>query len=235
MTTDRILDLDVGNTRLKWRCGDARGSVSGLDIPYLAKRPARVRVSSVAGDDVRRQLRDAIADAYGVQAEFASSSGVLAGVRCGYDDPAKLGVDRWLAMVAAWNAVRCSCAVVDVGTAATLDFVQRDGCHQGGYIVPGLTLMVRALAQDTADVRVAGELSQALEPGLTTAHAVRRGTTAMLLGFVESCVVRFSQRCEDAPVVFLTGGDTDIIANRLSFAVRIEPDLVLDGLHYALP
>ena len=71
-----------------------------------------------------------------------------------------LGVDRWLALVAAWNMVRQPAVVADLGTAATLDFVAGDGRHVGGYIVPGPGLMAKALARDTARVRVSGDLAR---------------------------------------------------------------------------
>ena len=167
--------------------------------------------------------------------EFAAATAELAGVTSGYEAPARLGVDRWLALVAAWNAARQAVVVVDLGTAATLDFVTADGRHLGGYIVPGLGLMAAALARDTAGVRVAGDLAPHLGPGRNTAQAVRRGSTAMLLDFIEASVGRFADTGDGAPEVFLTGGDAEPLAGRLPFGVRVEPDLVLDGLALALP
>ena len=209
------------------------GASGGVDTPALPERPRRVRVACVAGD--RRGIAERFEDAYGVRPEFAETTPELAGVICGYDEPARLGVDRWLALVAAWHAARRAVAVVDLGTAATLDFVAADGRHQGGYIVPGLGLMAAALARDTAGVRVAGDLAPDLAPGRNTAQAVRRGSTAMLLDFIEASVGRFAHAGGDSPGVFLTGGDAELLAGRLPFASRVEPDLVLDGLELALP
>ena len=231
--TPGALDVDIGNSRTKWRMGDATGAAAGIDTPALPERPRRIRIACVAGD--RRGIADRFEDAYGVQPEFAQTTAQLAGVTCGYDEPARLGVDRWLAFVAAWSAVRRAVTVVDLGTAATLDFVTADGRHQGGYIVPGLGLMAAALARDTAGVRVAGDLAPELRPGRSTAQAVRRGATAMLLDFIEASVVRFARQCGGSPEVFLTGGDAELVAERLPFVLRVEPDLVLDGLRLALP
>lgn len=204
-----------------------------MDTPAFPERPRRVRIACVAGDS--RAIAERFEGAYGVRPEFAEATPELAGVTSGYDEPTRLGVDRWLALVAAWNAARRAVVVVDLGTAATLDFVTADGRHQGGFIVPGLGLMAAALARDTAGVRVAGDLAPDLGPGRNTAQAVRRGSTAMLLDFIEASVGRFADTCGDAPEVFLTGGDAELLAGRLSFGVRVEPDLVLDGLALALP
>ena len=233
MASARILDVDIGNTRTKWRLGALAGSAGGVDTPALPERPRRIRIASVAGD--RRGVAQRFEDAYGVRPEFAAPAAELAGVTCGYETPARLGVDRWLALVAAWNAARRAVTVVDLGTAATLDFVTADGRHQGGYIVPGLGLMAAALARDTAGVRVAGDLAPDLGPGRNTAQAVRRGSTAMLLDFIQASVGRFADTCGDAPEVFMTGGDAELLAGRVPFALRVEPDLVLDGLALALP
>ena len=226
------LDVDIGNTRTKWRFGNACGSASGLVVPTFADSPDRVCIACVAGPCEEIGVR--FASALGVYPEFAETTVTLAGVTCGYENPALLGVDRWLALVAAWNVVRQPAVVVDVGTAATLDFVTADGCHLGGYIVPGLRMMTTALVRDTARVHVPDELVPDLLPGRDTAQAVRRGTTAMLKSFIECSVARFSAAGGEA-VVFLTGGDADNIADRLSLPVRVEPDLVLDGLALALP
>ena len=228
-----VLDVDIGNTRTKWRLGAANGASAGIDTPALPARPRRVRIACVAGG--REAVGERFETAYGVPVEFATTTALLAGVTCGYDDPSLLGVDRWLALVAAWDAVRQPVAVVDLGTAATLDFVTGAGQHLGGYIVPGLGLMAAALACDTAGVRVAGDLAPELLPGRNTAQAVRRGATAMLLDFLEACIARFARDCLSPPQVFLTGGDAELVAGRLSFAPRVEPDLVLDGLGLALP
>ena len=116
-----VLDIDMGNTRTKWRCGDATGALPAPELPRPAAAPERVRVATVLGN--RPAIAGAVKRRFGVEAEFAATSASLAGVRCGYDEPGQLGVDRWLAAVAAWQRVRDAVAVVSVGTAATVDAV----------------------------------------------------------------------------------------------------------------
>ena len=227
------LDVDIGNTRTKWRFGNARGVASGVVVPPVADPPDRVCIACVAAE--RDEIAARFGSAFGLRPEFAETTAELAGVTCGYENAASLGVDRWLAVVAAWNMARQAALVADVGTAATVDFVTRDGHHAGGYIVPGLRTMAAALAVNTANVRVADEVVPDLLPGRDTAQAVRRGTTAMLVSFIEWSAARLACDGGAAPVVFLTGGDADKVAARLSVPVRMAPDLVLDGLALALP
>ena len=53
------------------------------------------------------------------------------GVTCAYENPNKLGVDRWLAVLAAWYRYRKPCLVVDLGTAAINQFVGRRSISPG--------------------------------------------------------------------------------------------------------
>ena len=227
------LEVDIGNSRTKWRFGNETGFIPGVGIPEMRHRPERICISCVASG--RRLIAEKFEEAFGIRPEFAQPTAYLAGLTCGYEDPSLLGVDRWLALVAGWNYTKRATVVVDFGTAVTIDFTAQSGHHLGGYIVPGLGLMASVLTKDTAKVRVVGELSSDHFPGRDTVQAVQRGTTAMLFNFVESSVTRFSKECPDAPAVLLTGGDAGIASDRLSIVTQVEPDLVLNGLRLALP
>ena len=227
------LDIDMGNTRTKWRMGRSLGALPSPGLPDLNVEPSRVRVATVLRN--RDMLDRTITERYGVQPEFATTAAELAGVQCGYANPDRLGVDRWLAVVAAWRRSAGPVMVISVGTAATADFVDADGLHEGGHIAPGPRLLRIALDRETADVRPKGSIRPCMLPGADTDAAVASGTYLMLLGFAETAVKGFAARHGCDAKVFLTGGDADLLAERLSVPVRCEPHLVLDGLEIALP
>lgn len=249
-TAAEVLDLDIGNTRTKWRCGTRAGALVAPSLPTLPRRPVRVRIATVRGD--REALAAAVRRRYGVAAEFATVAPALGGVRCGYCRPERLGIDRWLGVVAAWGQARTAVAVIGAGTAATFDYVAADGRHQGGCIAPGLALMRMALRQGTADVGLRGAAGapapsldgcgiggRALAPaalGRSTAAAVAAGTSTMLAGFAKAALAGCV--ASDAPV-FVTGGDAPLLTSDLASTwpgpVRHVPTLVLDGLAIALP
>ncbi|MBQ0744274.1 MAG: type III pantothenate kinase, partial [Pseudomonas sp.] len=130
-----ILDLDIGNTLSKWRLKDAesseirsRGAVwtreewrPGADIPDLDVVEA-VRISSVARAAVleetvallRRRVR---------HVHVAHSTHEALGVVNGYEEPGRLGVDRWMGALAGYQLAGGCCAV-DCGSAITIDFVR---------------------------------------------------------------------------------------------------------------
>ncbi len=231
----RCLDLDIGNSRTKWRCGPERGSLAAGALPQMQFPIERVRVSSVVSSHELLRLR--IQEKFGVEPEFAVSSQTLAGVTNCYKEPSRLGVDRWLALVAAWNDVRSSVLVIDAGTALTVDVANDRGLHMGGYIAPGLETMRESLATDTENVRVAflQDCESIREFGTNTRDAVQGGLLSMVVAWMSRCRALAESICGKAPKVFLTGGDSTRLARWLDFPCEIQADLVLDGLAIALP
>lgn len=238
------LDIDAGNSRVKWRLlrdgRTHRGAFAHHGrVETLNELPAapvdRIRVANVASFGRPEALGEALRDRYGVVPIFAATSKTCGELTCGYAEPSRLGVDRWLAMIAARRLTTNAFAVADLGTAATLDFVGATGLHHGGYIVPGLQSMVDALFRRTKDVHVGFEDPGRLEPGSNTLDAVNRGVLAMLRDFVESSVDRFERTHGlDRVALFVSGGDADVVAPHLQRLHSVVPDLVLDGLSIAI-
>lgn len=234
--SDITLDLDVGNSYTKWRAGKQRGSVDTGELPRLDQSVVRVRVSAVAHSE--HQLSQQIQGIYCVKPEFAKTTKTLSGVRNGYEDITQLGVDRWLALVAAWQRVKNDLILFDLGTAMTADYVRADGNHLGGYIVPGLNAMKSVLGQRTRDVQVRERDSSLLlseDPATNTVDAVNFGLERVQLGWIKSCIEVGTQIFGNTPTLFLTGGDLAVIDLCQLFSFQHSPDLVLEGLAIALP
>ena len=239
-----IVDVDVGNTRLKWRLSSAksivdRGSLMTHSedwsvLSFLsAREPARIRVSNVAGDHVAERLRVLAQNDLGIKVEFAFAAKSLGEVRSAYKKPELLGVDRWLAIVAGWDVCQKSCVVVDAGSALTLDFIDSEGKHEGGFILPGREMMRSSLYGGTSGVRVDGENVAGLSYGQTTEEAVNNGCLAMVLALLEKSASIGLDGPELAMV--MTGGDAPALLKYLPDTVCYRPDLVLEGLALALP
>jgi len=240
-----IVDIDIGNTRAKWRLSDAgltiqKGVIDTQceDWSSLAalrsRNPGRVRVSNVAGEKVARRVRGAVTKAFGVEAEFALSCETVGQVVSGYEDPKQLGIDRWLAILAGWDLFRDDCVVIDAGSALTFDFVDAKARHVGGYIIPGQQMMLNALFGGTSGVRVNSSLKPNVDFGKNTSEAVQNGCFAMALALIEKSMAGTREGCGSIKVV-LTGGDAESLLVSLPNAVIHSPDLVLDGLALALP
>ncbi|MDM3870582.1 type III pantothenate kinase [Porticoccus sp. W117] len=232
-----ILDIDIGNTRTKWRCGEQRGVVArdeswGAGLAALKVCPGRVRVANVAGPDIEANLARWVSDNWGLPLELAVTSHSAAGVGCGYPDPTQLGIDRWLAILAASLRVSGGVVVVSAGSAVTVDILTDAGNHLGGYIVPGLEMQRRALYAGTSQVKVAGQWQGARRmPGSSTVDAVLNGCLAMVVELV-SCA---RKELSDKAPVLLSGGDAEYLLPHLGGEVEWVPELVLDGLAVLMP
>ena len=138
-----------------------------------------------------------------------------------------MGVDRWLAMLAARKRCSGRVCVVDAGSALTIDFVDADGLHQGGYIIPGPLLMERALLLDTGLVRFAEDVDYGLAPGRSTAEAVRHGIALSQAGALHLALKQ--PPAEGANLLFCGGGAESLMA-LAGCGGELHPDLVFEGL-----
>lgn len=249
-----LLEIDAGNTRLKWRVIALAGSsvgawqASGFVVQMDAQTAiaeliralenarttelSRIFVSSVRGDAFRMQCRSELQQRFGISAEFAVSELQCGGVRNGYEYPERLGVDRWLAMLAAFEDARDACCIIDCGTTITLDLVDAGGRHLGGFIVPGLRLMREALAGRSSALAVPDARIDT-EPGTNTSAAIAHGTCNMALGFIRDQYWQILQQHGQVKWYF-TGGDASLLVQHLEWEHKCVPDLVLDGLRLAL-
>lgn len=234
-----ILDLDIGNSRLKWVLRDAGGAKvdrgqfahdrSAARLVDIHQPISRVRVASVKGD-LNRTIDELCRSLWGLDPEYARVIPGTAGLACGYLDPRQLGVDRWLAVLACWQNVSRQAVVVDAGSALTIDILA-DGGHRGGYILPGMSLLERALGAGTWGINVEPGRGRDQRPGTETASAVSNGSLIASVGAVEHAATVAGIRA-----IVLTGGDSGWLRRYLSpdFRVTEVPDLVIDGLAVAM-
>lgn len=244
-----ILEMDAGNSRIKWRLVDleagnrivlsgAAGTLEELrgQLANTAMASAtRVRVSSVRGGEFARQLTTLAGSTWQLTPEFAVVSRETAGVTNSYKDVSAMGVDRWLAMLAAFARTGAGCCVLDCGSAITFDWVDDTGLHRGGFIVPGLHLMRQSLAGKTRALDIPFADWEDTVPGTSTASAIGNGILAMVSGFADHCRQQTLKSGGNGPRWFLTGGDALTVGRHLPWNHDVATDLVLDGLALALP
>lgn len=240
-----ILELDVGNSRIKWRLLTAdtllplsEGHVPGFEelqqLPQLESSLSLARMCSVRSGEVNRQIEDWIKSKFNIGLQQASVTRSCGGVTNQYEDVSRLGIDRWLAMLAAFRKAEGACIVIDSGTAFTVDVVDVQGMHLGGYIIPGLNLMWDSLESNTA-IRLAEDFSSySLDLGQSTDEAVFNGTVSALVATINT--VSRSLSGEGEAKVYFTGGDAELLHGLAGIeGSEIALSLVFDGLDVACP
>lgn len=240
-TLDHCLQLDVGNSSAKWRLM-SNGEIAGRgryraddseSLQALLSCSGSVQhiwISSVADSQRSQGLSELLKNQWGVVPWFARSIAQFGSLRNSYSEPERLGVDRWLAMLGAQARLSDRFAVVDAGSALTIDIVAADGLHEGGYIIPGAELMERALLLDTDRVRFDEQADYRLVPGQSTAEAVRHGIAASQVGAVKLVLSSLGIGADD--LLFCGGGASHIMALS-DLGGQWIPDLVFEGLEIA--
>jgi type III pantothenate kinase len=242
-----LLLIDIGNTRIKWARADARGldeqsaavHADWTEQHFIQQvleagpKAERVAIANVGGKRMGDLAQAALLRTWQLQPQFMQSPAAAAGMRNAYPEPAKLGVDRWMAMLGGRSLAAGPICVVSVGTAMTIDGVDANGRHLGGVIVPGPDLMVSSLLKNTS------EIAQRAATGLprleqlfadNTLGAIQQGAVQALAALVDRSLETMREQLGHAPALLLTGGASSRLRGAIRTPGREIPDLVLRGL-----
>lgn len=231
-----LLTIDRGNSTLDCALHGAaeprRVRLAPEDLPGLAgfltgSRPATaVGLSTVPGglDGVRRLL-----DELGTRLLEAGRD-LPCPLPTAYADAAALGVDRWVAAMAAHRLHRAG-LFVDCGTALTVNAIGAGGDFLGGAIAPGLRTMAAGLQARAPALPLADPSRPLRLPATDPSGAVDAGVTLGFCGAVERLVaeVQAAAGVAGAPRL-LTGGDAEVYLRHGRLAFQHVPDLVHQGL-----
>ena len=240
--------VDIGNNRVKWgRLEGGRLSSTGSAVHVADPKSAmqrfsgsfknsvtRVVATNVAGAKMKSLLEDTAERHWALRPEFIGTTSVLLGVTCGYDDPQRLGADRWVAMLAARHLFEGAVVVIDAGTAVTLDSIDSRGQHLGGLILAGPRVAASALSLETSEIgatRASSEMPEGLAIlGHNTDDAVAHGAMLSVAAAVDRVLQIICAQLGETVQVVLTGGDASALAPWLQSTVQYRQHLVLEGL-----
>lgn len=265
-THDTTLLIDAGNTRVKFGLlvrGAAQREPLSLALAHaeldrlpewLATLPAQPVAGvgvNVAGEALARRI-DALLERHcGTPSRWVRSSARAAGILNLYDEPVQLGSDRWVALLGLAARTHHAAVLASFGTATTIDTLgpvqstlQPEGVRrfEGGLILPGPDLMLRSLANGTAQLPYAEGDVTALPRN--THAAIRSGVAAAQAGAVLRQWQVAHEALQVAPQLYCTGGGWPLVADevktglaRCRAAARLAPEAVhwldapvLDGL-----
>jgi type III pantothenate kinase len=234
--------LDLGNSRLK--CARLQADGRAGEVLALAHEDAGALAALIAhlgaaGPDDGAWLASVAApsrttavesalQAAGWRVHRVRTQAACAGLRIAYADPSRLGVDRFLALLAASARDDGPWLLVSAGSALTVDLLGADGVHVGGAIAPTPEAMRAALAARFVQLDLpAGTATDFADD---TADAIASGCEAAALGLVERSLRAARRRLGVSPALLVTGGGSAWLEGVDHAPTHVVPALVLDGL-----
>jgi type III pantothenate kinase len=242
-----ILTVDIGNSRIKWASWQAEKIVARGAVAYTAdnstdvfdelfsvvEKPAFIFAACVAGNKLSKSLDEWSRQHWKLGVEYLKTEKQFNNIINAYEDPEQHGVDRWAAVVASHQSCPgFSVCVINAGTAITFDFINKNGQHLGGYILPSYVTMHKALLADTANVKSVFNV-QFYENSVpdNTDGAVNQGLHLLLQAGIREICQSAKQKMDSPMQIIVSGGFARTILDYPDMPSMIhKPDLVMQGL-----
>ncbi|GJM04185.1 MAG: type III pantothenate kinase [marine bacterium B5-7] len=236
--------LDIGNSSVNWAMEDGgQFTIDGAfrydknnfdkdlqDNLSSVKTPTQVLVANVAGKKIFDCLETWMEQQWQLKCWQPRVCDKFNQLKNSYINTQEMGIDRWLAMVAAWEKYQVTLCVVGCGTALTIDSIDSHGNHLGGYIIPGIELMQQALITKTECINVPIDKHASIDYAQNTQSAINNGAFLATTTMVDRVVMRLSDKLKAAPKCIIFGGMAELISPLLQVQFENEPNLVLSGL-----
>ncbi len=240
------LYIDIGNSRIKWLLGDSDSDTINshpfgagdlaAELSECWKNepvPERIIAASVGKKSIMDVVNTVCDSLWSKRPEYLTVQKEFCDVIIAYDDADRLGVDRWLVLIAAFNRYRTNLCIVDCGTAVTVDVVSATGRHKGGYIIPGVGMMRHALVSDTEKISVSEEVHCDVKLGQSTEECIDNGIQLTVAAFIDRVVTSLQVQYQDNLKCILTGGGAESAMKLIATKFIYEPNLVLYGVRQA--
>ncbi|MBI4423959.1 MAG: type III pantothenate kinase [Elusimicrobia bacterium] len=252
-----LLAADVGNTNVTigafqgerllnlWRLGtDPKKTAdeygAALRAILSSNGGESDRVDAVIYGSVVPALNPALEGAarryFGVEAIAVTPDSRL-GLALKVEQPAEVGADRLLNVLAAARLVGAPCVVIDFGTATTFDCVSAKGEYLGGSILIGPKVAAAALARYTAKLPEVDIVKPPCAIGKSTVSCIQVGLYTGYIGMLDRVLAEtlgeLRRGGRSRPRVVATGGLAGLFLKDLKGVDRHMPELTLQGLRLA--
>lgn len=254
--------LDAGNSRLKWGVWDncwkeqgaltysQSGQIASIQQRWNDPPPQIVLLSFVNDNEKLNKLLDIFSIWKNQKIlQIVQSQQNCCGVNNLYKNPQQLGVDRWCALIGAWNKFHKAAVVVMAGTATTIDVLDDNGNFLGGTIMPGIGLMKKSLAQETANLPYAKGSYADINFAQCTEDAIISGIIEAQLGAIQRITTKLQNKLNNHNdsdndsnnnkkiLTLISGGNAKLLAKSLNatdnvFYTKVVDNLPLEGLKF---
>ncbi len=245
-----ILALDVGNTNIVVGIGDTSESMfkgrlttvkSGTATEYAIRLKSMLGLYGVSCKEIEGsiissvvpELTYALVNALELltgKTPLVVKHSLDTGMTIAIDDPKSMGADRIVGSVAAMNEYPLPLAVFDLGTANTMDVVDRNRVHQGGVIWAGIKTSLNALAANASQLSHIEIEAPADVIGKNTVDCMRSGMVFGNAAMIDGLIDRVEEELGEKLTVVATGGLARTVISHCKHHVIYDEDLLIKGL-----
>lgn len=167
-----------------------------------------------------------------VEPLVAGEEGAEWGIPLDVAEPASVGADRVINVIAAYAREPGDLIIIDFGTATTFDVVDYTGTYKGGIIAPGINLSLDALVSAAAKLpRIAIEAPETTSViGRTTEEQMHIGVFWGYVAMMEGLVERIRAQIGRPARVIATGGLAALFDKHTDVFDLTVSDLTIEGL-----
>lgn len=245
-----ILALDVGNTNIVVGCGDSSEGMykgrlttmkNGTATEYAIRLKALLDLYGVSSTELTGAIISSVVPEVTYALEKAVETIIKkpplvvshtldTGLTIAIDNPKTLGADRIVGSVAAMNEYKLPLAIVDIGTATTIDVVDENCTYLGGCIMPGLKTSLNALATNASQLPHVEIEAPDKIIGTNTVDSMRSGVVFGSAAMLEGLVDGIEQELGREVTVVATGGLARKLISHCKRDMIYDEDLLIKGL-----
>ena len=237
--------LDIGNSRCKYVFLDEGNFsaiqhllVEDLSEQWLSENCTDIDTLLIASVRISEtcHIIKSWCEKNGVQLKFIESESSRFGLTCAYKQPNTFGVDRWLALLGTLSLYKNkNCLVIDAGTATTVDYLDDEGVHQGGLILPGIDTLFNSLLASTDKIEATQHIQGKLSFGKDTSACVNNASWLATSSMISSAIAMAKQNIKNSEqelVIVLTGGNAQQLHLILPLATLVVEELIFLGMEF---
>lgn len=240
--------VDIGNSAIKLGCYSSKSqsefysysyrnsidSVNEVDffkpMATILQRAEHFGVSSVVPQRLEQFVRFLSTEFLSIPITIVKHE-LINSLNNRYIPPDSVGIDRFIGVFEAAMCYGTPVVTVDMGTATTINVVNDKSEFVGGVILPGYVTSLTALERETT---LKGILSDNFElkdiVANSTIEGIRIGLFVNQLYTIEKYLDHLMNLLPIQPIVVLTGGNAFRFSSSFSHRIKINPNLVLDGI-----
>ena len=157
--------------------------------------------------------------------------GIKTGLNIQVDNPSQVGSDRIVIAVAALAEYEPPLTLLDLGTATTIEVVDRGNVYLGGCIIPGVRVSLEALTSRASQLPGIQLDRPKKVIGKNTVDCMRSGVMYGAAAMLDGMIDRVEDELGFSTTVVATGGMAQFVCPLCRRDIKLERDLLLKGLN----